>query len=129
MVQAVGPEIIEILDTDDEDFRPTPLVSHPSRAPIIQVSSLDAVASSLSKKKKEKVSSSKEKTSSTPQLPSMDGHSFFQLKRENAGCPKILSEYDNRSCIPLEHDVEEEVLQLGREVAESGKGSSETGSS
>jgi hypothetical protein len=72
VVQAVGPEIIEILDTDDEDFRPTPLVSHPSRAPIIQVSSLDAVASSLSKKKKEKVSSSKEKTSSTPQLPSMN---------------------------------------------------------
>jgi hypothetical protein len=73
VVQAVGPEIIEILDTDDEDFRPTTLVSSPSRAPTIQVSSSDAVAAvgSASGKKK-KASTSKGKTSSMPQIPSVN---------------------------------------------------------
>lgn len=74
VAQAVGPEIIEILDTDDEDFRPTTLVSSPSRAPTIQVSPSDAVAGAAtsSSGKKKKASTSKGRTSSTPQIPNMN---------------------------------------------------------
>jgi hypothetical protein len=76
VAQAVGPEIIEILDTDDGRRRCptyyaclTPLLrtNHPGLV-------LGAVAAvrSASGKKKKRVSSSKEKTSSTPQASSKD---------------------------------------------------------
>ncbi|KAH8086302.1 hypothetical protein HD553DRAFT_309333 [Filobasidium floriforme] len=94
VAQAVGPEIIEILDTDDEDVRPTTLVSHPSRAPTIQVSSSGAAAAVVSSSgmKKKKVSSSKEKTFSTSHIPSMNATAIASSSsREKTPIPQTSS--------------------------------------
>lgn len=94
VAQAVGPEIIEILDTDDEeDLRATTRALIPP-ASFIPVSSSAApiVASSSKKKKKKTVSNSKEKTSSSSHIPSMNATAIASSSsREKTPIPQTSS--------------------------------------